>query len=59
MKLYLQALDLGDSPVASSLRPFDVAYWEESFADSALRLASSMFQVSCVLNMDARRLYNR
>ena len=59
VKLYLQALDLGDSPVASSLRPFDFAYWEENFADSALRLASSMFQVSCVLNMDARRLHNR
>ena len=38
VKAYQKAIDPGDCAVASSLRPFDVEYWQQHFNDDALSL---------------------
>ena len=36
MRLYLQSVDPGDHAIASSLRPFDLDYWQQHFSDETL-----------------------
>ncbi|CAE7887512.1 unnamed protein product [Symbiodinium microadriaticum] len=35
MRLYLQSVDPGDHAIASSLRPFDLDYWQQHFSDES------------------------
>ena len=37
VRLYLQSVDPGDHAIASSLRPFDLEYWQQHFSDETLR----------------------